>query len=138
MKSSYDKVLRDHALKCTPTRLLVLGIFESTHTPLTVQALHALMRKSKIDLVTLYRTLESFEKAGIIRRVDLRQDSISYELAEEHHHHIVCTSCGIIEDIPSCDVATLVTKITRSSSKFKKIQEHTFELFGICSDCSTV
>ena len=137
MKSTHEKVLRDHALKCTPARLLVLAIFESSHTPLTVQALHTLMRKSTIDLVTLYRTLESFEKAGIIRRVDLRQDAISYELAKEHHHHIVCTKCGVIEDVPSCDVATLIKNIARSSSKFKHIQEHTFELFGVCTNCAT-
>ena len=135
MSASQAKIVREHGLKCTPTRIRILEVFESTRTPLTTQALHALVSKSKIDLVTLYRTVESFEKAGIIRRVDLRQDSVSYELAQAHHHHIVCTNCGLVEDIPSCDVAVLVKKIARSSSTFTKIQEHTFELFGLCAKC---
>ena len=98
---------------------------------------NAVAKKSGMDLVTVYRTLASFEKAGIVKRVDLRADAVLYELNDEHHHHIVCTNCGTVEDFELCDMEALTKKIAQKSKHFKTIQEHTLELFGICTQCVT-
>ena len=88
-----------------------------------------------IDLVTLYRTIGSFEKNGLLRRVDLHKDSVYYEINTNHHHHIICKKCGVMEDFNICDINRLTKKITAKASQFKIINEHNFELFGVCNDC---
>ena len=90
-----------------------------------------------INEATVYRTLSSFEEKGIIKRVDLRKDSLYYELSSaHHHHHIVCTGCGTIEDFESCQIEKVSDKVLSQSSKFSIIKEHSLELFGVCNTCT--
>ena len=123
-------------LKYTAPRLAVVTLLGDKHEPLSVQNIYdSLASKNNIDLVTIYRTLASFEKAGLVKRVDLRKDAILYELANDHHHHLVCTNCGTTEDFVVCDVEEITKKVLVKSSKFNAIQQHSLELFGICKDC---
>ena len=42
------------------------------------------------------------EQAGVVRRVITEEGIARYELAEdltEHHHHLVCSNCGAVEDV---------------------------------------
>jgi Fur family ferric uptake transcriptional regulator len=114
----------------------VLKALSEIKKPVTAQELYRKLQKSEIDLVTLYRTLDSFERKEILRRVDLRKDAIYYELNTEHHHHIVCTNCDKLEDFKSREIEKVLEKIIKNSSKFKNINEHSLELFGVCKACT--
>ncbi len=136
MKKDFLHILKEADLKATLPRLAVLGVLADFHEPKNVQDIHTKLSKKGIDIVTVYRTLTSFEKAGLVRRVDLRKDAVFYELADEHHHHIVCTNCGDVEDFELCDIESLTKKITVKAKKFKTINQHSFELFGVCTACA--
>ena len=123
-------------LKVTPPRVAILHAFKKEHVPLSAQELFEAVSREGVDMATVYRTIKTLEEAGIIRRVDIRKEALCYELAEGHHHHIVCTDCGRIEDVHECHIGELVKKIVSQSKGFKNVTEHTFELFGICKDCS--
>jgi Fur family ferric uptake transcriptional regulator len=130
-------LLKEHKLKATPARLAILELFESAGCKaLNAEEIHTRLRTKKIDLVTVYRTLTSFEERGIFNRVDLHKDSVCYELAKHHHHHIVCTACGLIEGFDACNIDQLSKKALASSSKFKAISQHSLELFGVCKSCA--
>ncbi len=129
-------LLKQHGLKATAPRGAILGVLAAKHEPLSAQDIYKkLPKKTEIDLVTVYRTLASFEKAGIVKRVDLRSDAVLYELNDEHHHHIVCTSCGTVEDFDLCDIGEMAKKIAGHAKRFKTIGDHSLELFGICNAC---
>jgi len=93
------------------------------------------IKSKKINEVTVYRTLSSLEKGGILKRVDLRKDSVYFELADQHHHHMVCTNCNLVEDFENSAIEKLLKRIVDQSSKFKNIKEHSLELFGLCRIC---
>jgi Fur family ferric uptake transcriptional regulator len=135
MKTFQDckKILHNSKLKNTNPRLAVLKAFSEIKYPVMAQEIHKLLKK--IDLVTLYRTLASFEKSQIIRRVDLHKDAVYYELNAKHHHHIVCTDCGKLEDFELCKMDKLTKKIVAKALHFKNVREHSLELFGICNTC---
>ncbi len=139
MNTHDKKLLNDAKLKATPVRLLVLSTLRSAPKPLTVKdLLKALSKKdSSIDTVTVYRTLKSFEDADIVRSLSLGADALSYELADDHHHHIVCLRCGLVEGFELCAFTRLGDEILKNSKKFKTISKHSFELFGTCSSCVT-
>ena len=122
-------------LKATASRLLILGSFTEKCQPLTVENIYRKLKKSGIDLVTVYRNLASFEKFGILRKVDLHTDAQFYELNEHHHHHLVCTHCGVTENFVICGVGDIAEKVLNKSLKFKAVQQHSLELFGVCKDC---
>lgn len=126
------KILRDHGLKATDARKDLLNLFHKYKIPLTAEMIAKRFFHRDFKLSTIYRILESFERKGLIRRVDLRTNSIFYEINEHHHHHIVCQSCGIIEEIEGC----FVDKIIPKSKKFAMVNEHTLEFFGKCKSCT--
>jgi Fe2+ or Zn2+ uptake regulation protein len=136
-KTDFMKTLRDHGLKVTDSRLVILSSLESSYGPMSVEEIHRAL-KTPVDLVSVYRNLDAFTKSGIVREIDLRRGSSCYELAHDHHHHIVCTSCGLIEKFDGCIAEKALAGIVAKSKKFKTISDHSFELFGLCSKCATL
>lgn len=130
---SYEHVLRSSGLRITPQRSALMRALQRAHTPLTAEELHA---KTDADLVTIYRNLQSLVKAGIVHEVRFKDTSVRYELAHGHHHHIVCTGCGIVEELESCNTSPLDRQALEASKKFSRIQEHALEFFGTCVSCA--
>jgi len=83
----------------------------------------------------VYRTLTSFEESGILKKVDLRKNSMHFELSDSHHHHIVCTACDTVEDFENKEIEKVLAKVAGKSSRFKNIKEHSLEIFGLCMKC---
>ena len=137
MKSNeiFSNQLRENGYKVTQGRISILEIFSKHHIPLNAEDVSKYMKGGKVDVATVYRTLKSFEEKGILKRVDLRTDSVYFELNDHHHHHLVCKKCGDIEDVDICEIDRLNEKVLKRSSKFKVILEHSLEFFGVCESC---
>ncbi|HEY0907821.1 MAG TPA: Fur family transcriptional regulator [Candidatus Paceibacterota bacterium] len=138
MIDSIKTQLRDSGLKATPVRQAVLALLSRSGKPFTAKEIVAkLSIKIKgLDTVTVYRTLHSFEKEGIVRSISLGKDALSYEVPSHHHHHIVCTDCSHIEDFEACAFDSLKDSVLKHSKSFTDITKHSFELFGLCKACS--
>jgi Fur family ferric uptake transcriptional regulator len=139
MKSNIDPaaILRKAGYRATPGRIKLLEMLEKATQPLTVAQIHAKVGSKELNEVTLYRALEALAASGIVRRVDLQQGHAHhYELVGTHHHHIVCTDCGTVEDFSDKLCDSVVEKATKKSSSFKIITSHSMELFGVCANCS--
>ena len=135
MENEIISLLKKSKLKVTPSRLAILGVLHEEKMPLNAEDIFVKV-KTNTDQVTVYRTLTTFEEKGIIRRVDLRKESLYYEINDNHHHHIVCVQCGKIEDFDTCDIEHVSDVIIKKSKHFKKATEHAFEIFGVCTKCS--
>ncbi|PIR68342.1 hypothetical protein COU49_01335 [Candidatus Nomurabacteria bacterium CG10_big_fil_rev_8_21_14_0_10_35_16] len=133
-------ILQKNGYKVTPARLAILQIFYKNHTPLDAETVYRKLKNrktnSKINEVTVYRTLSAFEKTGILRRVNLKKDSACFELNNDHHHHIVCIKCHTVEIFRNSAIEKVLERIVENSLKFKKVKEHSLELFGLCVKCS--
>ena len=133
-KIDFKKILHNAKLKNTTPRLAVLEALSKVKHPETTQEIH--QRLKNIDLVTLYRTLASFEESGLLRKVDLCKDAVYYEINTNHHHHIICTECNNIEDFENREVEKVLEKIAKKSATFANIKSHSLELFGLCKTCA--
>ncbi len=135
MKHQPLPTLKEVGLKNTPARRLILEVFSSDCKPINADFIYSKLKTKNLNQVTIYRTLASLEQAGIIKKVDLRKDSAYYELAENHHHHIVCSDCGKTEGFELCNMDKISKEVLRQSSQFKMISQHSLELFGLCKSC---
>ena len=81
--------------------------------------------------MTVYRTLYLLNELGIVRRLDLG-DGSRYELAEDHHHHIICESCGDISDFEECPLDP--ERLPLKSADFE-VRSHSLEVYGLCAVC---
>jgi Fur family ferric uptake transcriptional regulator len=136
MSHDLAHIFRKVGLKTTPTRKAILGIFSADCKPINAEYIHEKLKTEKINLVTIYRTLSSFENTGIIKKIELQKGSAFYELAGNHHHHIVCADCGKTEGFEICDIDRISKEVLKKSSLFKTVNKHSLELFGVCKTCS--
>ena len=90
---------------------------------------------------SVYRNLDVLVRCGVIRRISAGGDHAHFELAEpllEHHHHLICISCGTIKDIHlGSDIEHLVDQNlsdVASRSGFTPLH-HSLDLHGHCADC---
>jgi Fe2+ or Zn2+ uptake regulation protein len=89
---------------------------------------------------SVYRNLAVLEQAGAVHRV-VTGEFARYELAEElteHHHHLVCRSCGAVEDVAVSSaferqVGRAVSEIVARTG-FSAVS-HRLDLFGTCRNC---
>ncbi len=86
-------------------------------------------RCPRVGMVTVYRTLDLLNALGIVRRLDLG-DGARYELAEAHHHHAICESCGDISEFDECPLDP-----ARLPAAGFEVRSHSVEVYGRCAGC---
>jgi Fe2+ or Zn2+ uptake regulation protein len=87
------------------------------------------------DYSTVFRAVSSFEKDGLIHRIDLGDGKVHYELAEEHHEHIRCDSCGRVVEVPGCVLEDASAAVTGSTGF--KVTSHQLLFSGVCPECDS-
>ncbi len=128
-------LLKTSKLKATPTRLAILSLFQNSSSPMSITDLLEKFQNQTYDLVTVYRTVNTFVANGILRKVEMKHNHAHYELADTHHHHLICKLCSKTLDISNCNFGS-VKKQALEQTDFAQIDEHSFELFGICKSCA--
>jgi Fe2+ or Zn2+ uptake regulation protein len=129
-------ILREVALKATPTRIRILEILRSVQTPLSIQGIIKKMGKNPIEQTTIYRTLNSLRDAGVVRQVDFQHAHAHYELIPvDDHHHVICVHCGKAEDFVGCINEKVVAEALKQAPSFGKVLRHSLELFAVCRGC---
>jgi Fur family transcriptional regulator, ferric uptake regulator len=87
-----------------------------------------------IGLATVYRTLDSFVRADVVRRVHTSDGCESVALAQAGHgHHVVCQECGRVAEFSTCDIEATV-KAAAGETGFL-ISGHFLEMTGVCGEC---
>lgn len=128
--------LKGTGIKITVPRKEILKSLSGN--PLSAQELRDVLKEKgfNIDLVTVYRTLELFNNLEIVRQTQFEDKITRFELLsdEEHHHHLVCIKCGMIEDV-IINENKFVSEIERQSSF--KVERHALEFFGFCKKCQS-
>jgi Fur family ferric uptake transcriptional regulator len=98
-----DTILKDHKVTVTDIRRKVLDLIIDHDYPLSHQDLSSQLPEN-IDRVTLYRTLHTFEDAGLVHKVideegvsrfAMCRDCTQHE-HKDHHAHFHCIKCGKI------------------------------------------
>ena len=137
-EGDYRTTLRTHGLRATAPRVSLLDALTCADRPMSVTELLEVVGESQIDKVTIYRTLDSFITAGIAQQIDLRHGHACFELRHdgEEHHHITCTNCNYVANVPGCNTARLEQRILAHAKDFSTITEHSIEYFGLCKKCA--
>lgn len=128
------QLLRAKGIRATPQRIALLARLRTQRAPQSADAIVRALR-GVLDQATVYRGLQEFEKARIVRRVQLRGSSL-YEAPGSHHHHLICRSCGAVEDVEVNLPKSVSEKVLAKSKRFISIEDESLEFFGICKLCS--
>ncbi len=123
-------------IRLTHQRLEVFKEIKSAHDHPAAEDIYGRLKKRMptISLDTVYRTLATFEKMGVIRKMHVLDDHARFDPNMERHHHFVCTKCKKIIDFkwPDFDELALPPEITDVGT----ILEQQVEVRGVCKKCA--
>jgi Fur family ferric uptake transcriptional regulator len=130
----YHQTLRDRQLSNTSTRRLIFEtLLESGD--LSMNELTAKL-KGNVNRASIYRSIQLFEAAGIVRRLNAGW-KYRLELSEaysSHHHHLTCINCHRVFSFQEDnETAKAITKLAEKSG-FEDVT-HQLEIRGLCADC---
>ena len=129
--------LKKAGLKVTLPRMKILEFLEATderhHSAENIYKT-LLNDGEEIGLATVYRVLTQFEAAGLVERHHFESGQAVFELNEKgHHDHIVCVSCGKVEEFYDEMIETRQREV--AASKGYEVTDHSLILYGMCPDC---
>ena len=136
-EKEYPDVLKKMGLKVTLPRLKVLKILEQSNLRhFSAEAIYDAIKKTQNDigLATVYRILTQFAAGGLIKKLNFEEGFSLFELQTgEHHDHLVCIRCGMIEEF-SDEVIEKQQEYISQQKKFK-MTDHALVIYGLCAKC---
>lgn len=118
----------------TKSRQAVFNALTDTG-PITMAQLVNKVR-AHADRASVYRTVELFEKLGIVNRLQIgwKYKLELSDLFTEHHHHATCLQCGTILSLDEDEMLEQGISQLAQSAGFQ-LTAHSLEIRGICKTC---
>ena len=137
LDSLLDRV-RQHGCRITRQRAAILQALCELDGHASAERIYerASLDQQKVDLSTVYRTLERLRDLHILSQTDLGRGSAEYEIVTgQPHHHLICQGCGRVLDLEHRYLAPASQAIQKDLG-FEAIFSH-FAIFGLCQECSS-
>lgn len=119
-------------LRQTHQRDVLFTYLEHHPIPQTVETIYEGL-KDQMDLSTVYRTLDTFQKANLVKEVLLEKQIYYYLVGNTHKHFLICLQCHTISETQHCPFPSYEQQIEQET-KFQ-VTNHPVELFGYCEHC---
>ena len=130
-------LFREQGLRVTPQRQAIFRLLHGNVGHPTVESVCDAARAEMptISLKTVYQTVHDLEAMGEVSLLDLGTGSVRVDPnVESDHHHVVCSSCGLVHDIELAEVPKLAPRYR------KDFQPDAVDVIfrGVCNDCAAL
>lgn len=131
--------LRRSDLRYTSGRRALVELLASHGHPVSISDIAAQL--PELPRSSAYRHLVDLQGAGLVRRIAASDEFARFELAEdltEHHHHLLCISCGRVIDVtPTPAFERTVAKMVQELAEKQDFDpsSHALDVLGHCSNC---
>ena len=140
LERDVEQRLAAHGVRFTRGRRRVIDTVAGADGPRTASEIHSALMT--VPLSSLYRSLGVLTDAGVLALHHGADETTRYELSEslsEHHHHLVCVSCGAISDVAASEeqeatVDRLVEALADTAGF--AVTGHRLEIEGRCIRCA--
>jgi Fur family transcriptional regulator, ferric uptake regulator len=121
--------------RLTPQRQVVLDTLSRWRGSFTVVDVydHARREEPRLGLATVYRTLDLLRSTGSVRQLAGSRRPTYVLCRAGHHHHLVCLSCGSVEETELC-AAPPAAEIKRRHGF--SAEAHESDVYGTCARCA--
>lgn len=129
------KILKKQGYKKTNKREDILLYFAEADGYRSAKELIEFMEPiyAGISFDTVYRNLHLFHKMGILESTELNgEKQFRMNCTSHHHHHFICKYCGKTKEIAVCPMGEV-----ESALENYVIEDHKFEIYGLCPRCQT-
>ena len=121
-------------LKKTRTRERVECILNTAESPLSASEIFEILKAEHITLSSIYRTLDTYTKEGIILKESNTEGTALYTIKkDEHHHFLECKSCHKKIKLDYCPYHKINNQIKKDNDF---VVDETNVVYGTCKDCN--
>jgi Fur family ferric uptake transcriptional regulator len=119
--------------RITPSRVAVIAAVLAQGGHFSVDDI--LRKADNVGRATVFRTMRLLTDLDILCRVLLEDGSMHYRVSRrgDHHHHLVCVSCGNVRELEDCAIGDLVRELAAATEY--DIEGHWLEFYGRCASC---
>ena len=122
-------------MKVTPQRLLIFRAILRDESHPSPDRLYRRIKRSHptISHATVYTTLETFARHGIIARLTPLHETVRFDPITKPHHHVVCVRCKKVSDLhdPEYDSLTIPEHVRRRNT----VLGHSVYVNVLCPAC---
>jgi Fur family ferric uptake transcriptional regulator len=130
------ELLRRAGHKLTPQRLMILRALRHAGGHVSASQIAEQVRGEYpfVDVSTVYRTIDVLKRMRLATATDMGGGDYVFEWApEQPHHHIICSSCGAVQELEHAYFSDLASRLAGDFG-FQADMHH-FAIFGLCKDC---
>jgi Fur family ferric uptake transcriptional regulator len=130
--------LRDAGYRVGAARRAVVSVLARRDCCLTVpEIVDALGAQGRtVGIASVYRVVDLLTEKQLVQKIDLGDGRARYEraeLADEHHHHLVCNECGRVEPFADETLEAALRRVEEDTGF--AVASHDVLLRGACDDC---
>jgi Fur family transcriptional regulator, ferric uptake regulator len=134
-----QRVLADGRRHNGAARQALLELLDSQPCALSAVEIEDALRSGErpVGRASIYRILDELERLHLVQRVQVGQTMARYEPLRgdhEHHHHLVCNSCGVVIPFTDPELERAIQKLSRHVPM--RVDEHEIVLHGECEECT--
>jgi len=124
-----------HRTRMTASRRAVVDAVAAAEGSFTVVEIFDDARKAHpaLGLATTYRTIELLRRAGSVHPLPGAGRAAYVRCRPEHHHHLVCVTCGSVEETELCAAPSDAELRRRHGFR---AQGHELDIYGVCKRCA--
>lgn len=132
-----SQLLRTAGLRRTNARESLLSLLLKAKRPLSQQEIAERPETDHFDRVTLYRTLSTLQKAGLMHRVQgvdgvwrFRAHTTDHRLCPGNHSHFLCLECSKMTCLSEQPLPWI------SVPEGSQVKGKQLVVYGLCSTCA--
>jgi Fur family peroxide stress response transcriptional regulator len=131
----FEKLCREHRIACTKQRRAVLEIVLARDDHPSADDVHdaALLQIPGISRTTVYRTLDTLVRMGLITKACHPGRAVRYDRNLAPHHHLVCLACNVVIDVEGLELGAI--PLPDVSGFGFVVADARVQLRGICREC---
>jgi len=134
----FRRYLREQGLPVTQQREAIAEVVFSSSEHLSVDDIETRLREQgeRIGKATIYRTLETLVKSGLVEEHDFGEGFKRYEHLfgqKPVREHLICTECGKVVDMHSTELHRVQEEAARQQGFLPS--RYRLQIYGLCAEC---
>lgn len=137
LEQQFESRCRQLGLAVTHQRTVIYRELIATDEHPTPEAIYERVKAQipAISLGTVYKNVKTFLDAGLLKEVSLHHGTLRLDANTDPHHHMVCTRCRRIFDVPEAEFEPVQL---RNPPEFGfQVERFSIEVMGVCGVCAS-
>lgn len=135
---TFRELCADHGIAVTHQRQVLYETMQGMYGHPSPEEVFAAVKERipSISLATVYKNIHLFVGSGVFRELSMHHGTLRVEMNKHTHHHMVCSVCKRVADLPAVDEIGLrpQSSPTRLPGGFL-VERISMDVIGICTDC---